>query len=272
MYAAPLALSAICLRLLDRMDIFALRVFGGSLDSVAAYGVAQNMALGPSLFGTAFVPTLVAAFSYRAARGDADGARRLSGEALRAGFLVLALTLLVAGAAHGLIELLFGARYAAAAPLFSLLIVGAGATLLNGLAIAVLVGAGNLRLTVWLTAPLLLVAALGHALLVPRFGALGAAIVTTSAAVLGATASSVATRILVGTPIPYPTLYRSLGLGALTAWAVARLNVSGAAVIPVLAVALLILAGALVLSGELRASERERIRALRRPRQSHSVP
>jgi O-antigen/teichoic acid export membrane protein len=155
-YATPLAVSAICLRLLDRMDIFALRVFGGALENVAAYGVAQNLALGPGLFGIAFIPALVAAFSYRAARGDAAGARRLSGEALRAGFLLLALTLLAAGAARGLIELLFGARYAAAAPLFALLIVGAGATLLSGLAIAVLVGAGKLRWTVGLTVPLVL--------------------------------------------------------------------------------------------------------------------
>ena len=270
-YATPLVVSAICLRLLDRMDIFALRVFGGSIENVAAYGVAQNLSLGPSLFGTAFVPALVAAFSYRAAQGDAAGARALSGEALRAGFLMLALTLLAAGSARGLIELLFGARYAPAAPLFALLIVGAGATVLNALATAALVGAGKLSWTVKLTAPLVLLAGFGHAVMVPRYGAAGAAIVTASIAVIGATASCLAVRALVRTPVPLATLFRSLGLGGLSAWAFARLHLTGAAVLPVLAIFLVLLAIALVLSGELRASERARIRALRRPAESPSI-
>jgi O-antigen/teichoic acid export membrane protein len=270
-YATPLAVSAICLRLLDRMDVFALRLFGGSLENVAAYGVAQNLALGPGLFGTAFVPALVAAYSYRAARGDAVGAKRLSAEALRAGFLMLALSLLAAGAARSLIELLFGARYAAAAPLFALLIVGAGATLLNALASAVLVGAGKLPWTVRLTVPLVLMAAIGHAVLVPRYGAAGAAIVTASTALIGAAASCVAAHVLVGTPIPFATLLRSLGVGGVTAWGLARLHVTGAAILPVLAIALLLFAVGLVLSGELRASERARLRALRRPAQRPSI-
>jgi O-antigen/teichoic acid export membrane protein len=270
-FAAPLAVSAICLRLIERMDIFALRVLGGSLENVAAYGIAQNLALGPALFGTAFVPAVVAAFSYRAARGDAAGARQLGSEALRAGFLVLALTLLAAGAAPGLIALLFGARYAAAAPLFALLIVGAGGSLLTALASAVLVGAGKLPWTVKLTAPLLLLAALGHMVLVPRYGALGAAIVTASTALIGATASCAATRVLVGMPIPFATLFRSVGLGGLAAWGLSRLDVNGVAVLPLLLLFLLLLVVALVLSGELRANERERIRALLRPAESPSV-
>ena len=270
-YATPIAVSAICLRLLDRMDIFALRLFGGAMENVAAYGVAQNLALGPALFGSAFVPAVVAAFSYRAARGDLTGARGLSGQALRAGFLMLGLTLLLAGAAPGLIELLFGARYATAAPLFALLIVAAAAALLTGLAIAVLVGAGKLPWTVRLTLPLVLIAAIGHALLVPRYGAVGAAIVTASTAFIGATASCAATHILVGTSIPFATLLRSVGLGGITAWGLVRLKPSGAAVLPMLAISLVLVAIALVLSGELRPGERERIRALRRPAQSPSV-
>ncbi len=264
-YATPLAVSAICLRLLDRMDIFALRVLGGALENVAAYGVAQNLALGPTLFGTAFVPALVAAFSYRSTRGDGVGARRLSGQALRAGFLLLGLTLLAAGAAQGLIELLFGVRYAAAAPLFAFLIVGAGATLVNGLATAILVGAGELRWIARLTVPLVIVAAIGHTLFVPRYGAVGAAVVTASTALLGAGASCAAAQVLAGIPIPYATLARSVGLGGITAWGVARVNVDGVEVLAVLAAAVLVFVVALVLSGELRANERDWVRTRRWP-------
>ena len=270
-YATPLAVSAISLRLLDRLDIFALRAFGGALENVAAYGVAQNLALAPTLFGTAFVPALVAAFSYRAARGDGIGARRLGSQALRAGFLMLGLTLLAASAAPALIELLFGVRYAAAAPLFAVLIVGAGATLVSALANAVLVGAGELRWTARLTVPLVLIAALGHTLFIPRYGAIGAAAVTASTAFLGATASCAAARVLVGTPVPYATLLRSVGLSAITAWAIVSVNVDGAAVLAVLAACLVLFAAGLVLSGELRAHERAWVRARRRPSESPSA-
>ncbi len=119
-YAAPLALSAICMRLFDRIDIFALRLLGGSIESVAAYGVAQNLALAPALFGTALTPALVAALSVHFARGDGPGARLLGGKALRVGFLMVPATLFAAGAAPALIDLMFGVRYVDAGPVFAL--------------------------------------------------------------------------------------------------------------------------------------------------------
>jgi O-antigen/teichoic acid export membrane protein len=268
-YAAPLAVSAICLRLFDRIDIFALRVLGGSMDSVAAYGVAQNLALGPGLFGSAFTPALIAALSYRLARGDGGGARELSGDALRVGFLMVPLILLVAGAAPGLIALLFGPAYAAAASLFAILLVGAVGTLVIALAGGVLVAAGHLRWTVVLTAPLLLVASLGHLVFIPRMGAVGAATVTAGTAIAGAACACAAARHVVGTRIPLATLLRGILLGSAAGWVVSTLDVAGYAVLVVLAVLTVILAAAMCVTGELHAHERERLkrwtRALLRP-------
>lgn len=259
-YAAPLAVSAICLRLFDRIDIFALRVLGGSMESVAAYGVAQNLALGPGLFGSAFTPALIAALSYRLARGDHGGARELSGDALRAGFLMVPLILLVAGAAPGLIALLFGPAYAAAAPLFAILLVGAVGTLLIALAGGVLVAAGHLRWTVVLTAPLLLVAGSAHLVLIPRMGAVGAAVVTAGTAIAGALCACATARHLVGTRIPLATLLRGILLGSAAGWAVSTLDVAGYAVLAVLAALTVILAAAMCVAGELRARERDQLK------------
>lgn len=268
-YAAPLAVSAICLRLFDRIDIFALRVLGGSMESVAAYGVAQNLALGPGLFGAAFTPALIAALSYRLARGDNDGARQLSSDALRAGFLMLPLTLLVAGAAPQLIALLFGPAYAAAAPVFALLVVAAAGTLLIALAVGVLVAAGRLRWTVVLTAPLLLVAGIAHLALIPRMGAVGAAAVTTGTAVVGAAAACAAVWLLLGTVIPLATLLRGGLLGGAAGWVASSWHVTGFAMLAALAALTVILAAAMCLTGELRVEERTRLkrwtRALLRP-------
>ena len=268
-YAAPLAVSAICLRLFDRIDIFALRVLGGSMESVAAYGVAQNLALGPGLFGSAFTPALIAAMSYRLARGDDGGARELSGDALRLGFLMVPLILLVAGAAPPLIALLFGPAYAAAAPLFSILLIGAVGTLLIALAGGVLVAAGHLRWTVVLTAPLLLVATAAHLVFIPKLGAVGAATVTAGTSIAGAACACAAAWQLVGTRIPLATLLRGILLGLGAGWVVSTLDVAGYAVLAVLAAFTVVLAAAMCVSGELRAHERERLkrwtRALVRP-------
>lgn len=268
-YAAPLAVSAICLRLFERMDIFALRVLGGSIDSVAAYGVAQNLALGPGLFGAAFTPALIAAMSYRLARGDDDGARQLSRNALRAGFFMVPLTLLTAGAAPELISLLFGPAYAAAAPLFALLLVGAAGILLIALAGGVLVAAGQLRWTVVLTAPLLLVAGIAHLVLIPRMGAIGAATVTAGTAIVGAAAACAAAWHLLGTGIPLATMVRGILLGGAAGWVASTWHVTGYAVLASLAALAVILAAAILLTGELRAEERARLRrwtrALLRP-------
>ena len=268
-YAAPLAVSAICLRLFDRIDIFALRVLGGSMESVAAYGVAQNLALGPGLFGSAFTPALIAALSYRLARGDDGGARELSGDALRLGFLMVPLILLVAGAAPGLIALLFGPAYAPAAPLFSILLIGAAGTLLIALAGGVLVAAGHLRWTVVLTAPLLLVALSAHLLFIPKMGAVGAATVTAGTAIAGAACACVAAWQLVGTRIPLATLLRGILLGSAAGWVMSTWDVAGYAVLAVLAALTVVLAAAMCVTGELRAHERDRLRrwtrALLRP-------
>jgi O-antigen/teichoic acid export membrane protein len=258
-YAAPLAVSAICMRLFDRMDIFALRLLGGSLESVAAYGVAQNMALAPALFGGAFTPALIAALAFHLSRGDVGGARALGSEALRAGFLVLPLALLAAGAAPALIDLLFGSQYAAAAPIFALLVVGAVGTLLIGLAGGVLVAAGRLGWTVLLTAPLLLLAVAGHLFAIPRAGAAGAAAVTAGTALLGAAAACTAVRYLAGMRLPASTLARGLVLGT-AAGALARaLPLRGPALLAALALLALLLACALALAGELRPQERRHV-------------
>jgi O-antigen/teichoic acid export membrane protein len=255
-YAAPLAVSAICLRLFDRIDIFALRLLGGSMENVAAYGVAQNLALAPALFGSALTPAVIAGLSYRLARGDRAGAQQLGAAALRAGFLVLPLALLAAGASPALIDLLFGAQYADAAPLFALLVVAAAAMLLIALASGVLVAAGRLRWTVVVTLPLLLVALAGHLVMVPRAGAVGAAAVTAGTALLGAAAACAAARFLVGTPIPLATLVRGVTLGGSAGWAMSIWHLPGPAVLPVLALVVVMLVAATCLTGELRASER----------------
>lgn len=259
-YAAPLAVSAICLRLFERLDIFALRLLGGTMESVAAYGVAQNLALMPGLFGGAFVPALIAGLSSRLAGGDADSARQLGGQALRAAFLFLPLVLIAAGAAPALIDLLFGPSWAAAAPLFAVLVAGAAGTLVMGLCGGMLIAAGRFRWTIALAAPLLLIALAGHLLVVPRAGAIGAAAVTSGTALLGAAASCAAVWRLLAHPVPLASLGRALVFGGAAGWAARSLPAMGMALPFVLVLLIGAVAIALWLTGEVRPEERVRAR------------
>lgn len=256
-FAAPLALSAVCMRLFDRLDLFAIRLLGSSLDTVAAYGVAQNLALAPGLLGSAFVPALIAALSYHYTAGDAEGAGRTAYGALRFGLLVLPAACLAAGAAPALIETLFGEAYRASAPLFGTLVIGAVGVLMLSMASGVLVAAGHPRWTVAVTAPMLPIAAAGHLLIIPRFGAQGAAFVTATTAFLAALTACLVAHRRLGTPLPAATLVRTLVLG-IVAWVAGawlpRPGVAGLLLICALGAALVVV----VAATELTADERGR--------------
>jgi O-antigen/teichoic acid export membrane protein len=265
-YAAPLFVSATCLRLFDRVDIFALRLFGEPMETVGVYGVAQNLALGPGVFGLAFAPAVVAMLSFRWRRGDLEGARRGATNAFRLGMLILPFALLAAGAGGGLVRTLFGEAYSAAATPFAFLIVGATAMLVLSIGSAVLLAADHPRWTVALAVPILLAAIIGHVLAIPRFGATGAAAVSASVAVLGAVASALVARRLTGVVLPTPTLIRGVVSGSIVALTAALWPFAG-----LLLVAQLIVLGGLALvlmvaAGELSRSDLARIRTAARLR------
>src|SRR5262245_12335013 len=60
---APLLVSAVALRLYDRLDLVALTALGGTPEQAGHYSAAQNLALLPSLVGISFAPLLLATLS-----------------------------------------------------------------------------------------------------------------------------------------------------------------------------------------------------------------
>lgn len=257
--AAPLAISAVCMRFFDRLDLFAIRLLGTSMETVAAYGVAQNLALAPGLLALAFVPALIAALSARFAAGDVSGAHRTATDSLRLGLLVLPAAGLAAGSAPVLVETLFGAGYLDAGPLFAALVIGSTGALLLSVASAVLVAAGRPGWTIALAAPMVPAALLGHLLVIPRAGAVGAAVVTAVTSLLAAAAGCIVVHRLVGIPLPFRTLARALVVGVPAYWAGASLLPEpGLAALGALVVLTAAAAAALVLTGELTTDERDR--------------
>lgn len=188
-YALPLVASALCLSLHGRLDLLMLKSLGASAAEAGVYGVAQNLALLPTLFSYAFAPALLSTLARALREGDDEGARTLARLALRAVVLLLPVAATTAGAAPELVGLIFGREFAESGALLRPLIFGSLALLLVAVAASVLAAAGRERWTLHAAWPTLACAALGHALLIPSFGARGAACVTALTATACATVS-----------------------------------------------------------------------------------
>jgi O-antigen/teichoic acid export membrane protein len=127
--------------------------------------------------------------------------------------MLLPLAGLIAGASREIVGFIFGTRFLPAGPLLAWLF-GAAVTLaIFAIATAILTAAGKPGWTVALATPLLFFAAIGHVLIIPRFGPIGAAIVTTAIAATGSVASILAVCRLWSLPSLLPSFIRSLIAG-----------------------------------------------------------
>lgn len=177
-YAMPLVASALCLSLHGRLDLVMLKSLGATAAVAGVYGVAQNLALLPTLFSYAFAPALLSTLARALREGDDEGARTRARLALRAVVLLLPVAAMTAGAATEIVGLIFGREYEASAALLRTLIFGSLALLMVSVTASVLAAAGRERWTPHAAWPTLACAALGHALVIPYAGARGAAFVT----------------------------------------------------------------------------------------------
>ncbi|HAJ61469.1 MAG TPA: teichoic acid transporter, partial [Cyanobacteria bacterium UBA8543] len=58
-YGVPLFLFALSMRLYEKLDLFALKILGGTAAEAGFYGAAQNLSLIPGIFSLAFAPLLL---------------------------------------------------------------------------------------------------------------------------------------------------------------------------------------------------------------------
>src|SRR5262249_44907551 len=121
-YAVPLYLFALCQGTFERMDLFLFKALGASAGEAGLYGAAQNLELMPVLFAAALASLALSTVSQLLDQGDRAGARRLGGQVVRGAVLLVPSAGLVAGAAPNLLGLIYGAPYAAAAPVLAALI------------------------------------------------------------------------------------------------------------------------------------------------------
>jgi O-antigen/teichoic acid export membrane protein len=188
-YAVPLFLFATSLRLFDKLDLFMLKILGGSVEQSGVYGAAQNLAFIPGIFALSFSPLLLATLNVSLRTGELTQARQIGYNSVRTVIVLTPYAAIAAAAAVPIVSVVYGQDFAAAGPVLAVLIFAAMALMMISVVTAILTAASRPNLTVVLTAPMLPISALGYAVFVPRYGEMGACWVNLAAAVLGALAS-----------------------------------------------------------------------------------
>jgi O-antigen/teichoic acid export membrane protein len=263
----PLLLLALSMRFFDRLDLFMLKALGGTATEAGYYGAALNLALMPGFFAMSFSPLLLSTLARVLREGDEPLARAISRDALRVALLLFPFAAMTAGASRDIVRAIYGEEFSASAPLLALLIFAAVGLVIYSVGISILIAAGSSRNALILSVPLPIVAFVCHLWMIPRWGAVGAALVTLIASSVGAAATVFAIfhrwRILP----PVATLWRVVLVGALAFTLGVAWHTSGALLFSVkLTVIALLIPLALLLLGEFNAGEISLARAMLRLR------
>ena len=191
-YAVWLFLFSISILIYKKLDLFMLKILGGTANQAGIYGAAQNLSFIPVMFAFAFAPLLLSTLSRMLRAGKDRESRELGGDTMRAVFWLLPFAAMTAGASQEIIVLILGRPYVSAALPMALLIFAALSMVMIAVTTSILTAAGKPGWTFAMTGPLIPLALLGHILLIPRWGLVGASLSTTLTAIVGALATMIA--------------------------------------------------------------------------------
>ena len=212
-YGVLLFLSSVCLILYNGMDLFMLKILGGTATQAGIYSAAQSLSLLPGLFSWTFSSLLLATLSRQLADCQGERARELARDAMRITLWLVPVAAIIAGAAPEIVRVVFGTAFTPAGPLLALLIVAAIANVMLMVSLTIMTAAGLPARTVVFTAPLVPLALCGHLMLIPRLGGQGAALVTVGVSLLGASVAVASVYVLWKVGPPVGTVLRSLVVG-----------------------------------------------------------
>ncbi|MEM9266822.1 MAG: oligosaccharide flippase family protein [Cyanobacteria bacterium P01_F01_bin.13] len=215
-YALPLFGFAMSMRLYDKLDLFLLKLLGGSAEQSGIYGAAQNLAFIPTILSISFSPLLLSSLSRLLAAGELSQAKQLTRQSLRLVLVLLPVGAITVATAPDIIQLVYGEAFLATAPILSLLIFGALGLMMISVGTTILTAASKPSWPLVIASPLLPLAAGGHWWAIPLWQATGAAVVTMLVAWFGAVLMVLAIYRLWQVLPPVTTLGRSfLVCGAL---------------------------------------------------------
>lgn len=258
-HTAPLFLYGATLAVFSRLDLVLLKLLGPEVAEVGRYAAAQTVGSLPAYLTLVVPPALIAIISRRLADGAAEEARAAARSTYRGVLLLVPFIAIVAANAGGVAALLFGRRFAASGEVLAVLLWASLFAVVGSVSCSILVGAGRLWSPLFLAGPATVAAGCCDLLVIPRFGALGAACVTAFWAGLAALAAVVLVKTDFGAAPPRCTAVRITVVTAgctVAAWLIPS---RGPLVLVELVVLCTIAVAALFVLGEVQPGELRRL-------------
>ena len=257
MYALPLFAGAVSLRLFDKLDLFVLKALGASASLAGLYGAAQNLTIIPNLVALSVTTLLLSTLTRSLRQGDMNGARVLATNAVRGVLALFPFAGIAAGVGTAVSTMIYGGAFAASGPLLAVLIFAAVATVVILVASAILTAGGRPTLAMMVVLPMAPLALMGHLLVIPRYGARGATVVTTAVGALGALLALTAVHRAWSVRPPLGSVLRCAVVTAVVSFAGVQWHTAGAMALVEAAVLSIGAVAMLVALGELTLAERE---------------
>jgi O-antigen/teichoic acid export membrane protein len=163
---------------LDRMDLVLVQAFGIAPAAVGIYVAAQNLAILPGLFSASLAPVLIAAMTQERLGGRELASRQTAAQSLRLIMCLLPLAPVFAICGSDLAAFAFGPPYREAGHLLGWLMAGSIGLVLASASVSIISAQGRHRLSPWFSLPAAGIGLILQLLIIPRYGILGAAMVT----------------------------------------------------------------------------------------------
>lgn len=259
-FAGPHAAYALATMGQFSVDVLLVMAIGTDASAAGVYAAGQSIARIPYFMLTGVAVLILPAVA-AAIRGDRRSATTTVRQALRLSFVsVLPLAGIVIGTAGGSLELLYGERYDHGAAILAVLSVGMAALAIGSVGGAALSGLGRPARSAAYALVGLGITTGGSLLMVPAFGAIGAAASMSSGAVVSLVLLLAQLARLLPGAVPLASVLRALVVGACLALALAALSAEGLGLIMAGGASLAAAAGALVALGEIRRADLDRAR------------
>ncbi|MBI2868706.1 MAG: flippase [Chloroflexi bacterium] len=220
-FGLPATTFALAFLLLLSIDLLAVQALGASETEVGYYAAAGTISRVSYFVFLGLAATLLPSISRSTARLDVELTRSYIRQAMRYMLMLLApAVLLISATAGDLLALVYSSGYAGAAGPLGVLVFGLALLSIFFVLANVIMGAGQPRVVLGMTLPLVAIDIGLNVLLIPPYGLTGAAWATTISGFLGMSAATVYVLRRFGTLVNPKSLAR-IGLAAAVVYALA---------------------------------------------------
>ncbi|OEU63013.1 MAG: hypothetical protein BBJ57_11450 [Desulfobacterales bacterium PC51MH44] len=261
-FALPIFFYAVGISLFNRLDLFFVKGLSGTPQAAGFYGAAQNLTIVPALFIASLSPLLLSKLTQLCSQNQKESAKAMIKKAIRLTFSLLPFAGMAAGAATEVVVVIYGQSFSSAGQILGILIFAALGVSMIVVSSSALIAADRPELTFYLILPIVVLAFGAHFMLVPRFGSIGAAGVTTGLSWFGACCCMLAVYRVWRVRLPVSTFVRSITICMFAYILASKWQTPGLLILLKLPVISMVIIIAITLFGEFSGDEIAFVRSI----------